>query len=211
MYIIRGIKWGQIEIAPPWWLVASIASYWDGWEAVLSGLLSCPAGGLLFHGLLFPSAGELVKSSSSSRPFVASYCVFSSRVIRRSSSSPNSPPIRVGSPTTITSGTWLVRVKLLAGLRFLPPALLPRLLLDALLAEFFLFLLLVVVCRVGSFLWFVGKISVLKFCGCPAGGATILCHFWNKQVFKQSLGLRLYVLCRDINSCIGSRMTHNLR
>lgn len=48
------------------------------------------------------------------------------------------------------TGTWLARVKLLAGLRFLPPALLPRLLLDALLAEFFLFLLLVVVCRVGS-------------------------------------------------------------
>lgn len=48
------------------------------------------------------------------------------------------------------TGTWLVRLKLLAGLRFLPPALLPRLLLDALLAEFFLFLLLVVVCRVGS-------------------------------------------------------------
>ncbi len=23
------------------------------------------------------------------------------------------------------------------------------------------------------------------------GGATILCHFWNRQVFRQSLGLRL--------------------
>lgn len=33
----------------------------------------------------------------------ASYCVFSNRVIRRSSSSPNSPPISDGSPTTITS------------------------------------------------------------------------------------------------------------
>jgi len=34
---------------------------------------------------------------------LGSYCVFSSRAINRSSLSPNSPPIRVGSPTTITS------------------------------------------------------------------------------------------------------------
>lgn len=77
--------------------------YCEGWGAVLSGLLSWAAGGLLLQGPLFPRAGELLKSSSSSRPLVASYCVFSRRVIRRSSSSPNSPPIRVGSPTTITS------------------------------------------------------------------------------------------------------------
>lgn len=42
-----------------------------------------------------------------------------------------------------------------------------------------------------------------------SGGATIRCHFWNKVVFKQSRGLRAYALCLDINSCIGSRMTHN--
>ena len=78
-------------------------SHWEGWGAVLSGLLSWLLGGLVAHGLLLPSAGELLKSSSSSRPLVASYCVFSSLVIRRSSSSPNSPPIKVGSPTTITS------------------------------------------------------------------------------------------------------------
>lgn len=77
--------------------------YCEGWGAVLSGLLSWAAGGLLLQGALLPRAGELLKSSSSSRPLVASYCVFSRRVIRRSSSSPNSPPIRVGSPTTITS------------------------------------------------------------------------------------------------------------
>ena len=34
---------------------------------------------------------------------LGSYCVFSSRAINRSSLSPNSPPISVGSPTTITS------------------------------------------------------------------------------------------------------------
>lgn len=41
------------------------------------------------------------------------------------------------------------------------------------------------------------------------GGATILCHFWKRQVLRQSLGLRLYVLCRDISSCIGSKITHS--
>lgn len=46
------------------------------------------------------------------------------------------------------TGTWLERLKLVAGLRFLP-AVVPMLLL-ALLAEFFRFLLLVVVCRAGS-------------------------------------------------------------
>lgn len=81
----------------------SLYFYCEGWGAVLSGLLSWPTGGLLLQGALFPRAGELLKSSSSSRPLVASYCVFSRRVIRRSSSSPNSPPMRVGSPTTITS------------------------------------------------------------------------------------------------------------
>lgn len=46
------------------------------------------------------------------------------------------------------TGTWLERLKLVAGLRFLP-AVVPTLLL-ALLAEFFRFLLFVVVCRAGS-------------------------------------------------------------
>ena len=41
------------------------------------------------------------------------------------------------------------------------------------------------------------------------GGATIRCHFWNSVVLRQSRGLRAYALCRDINSCIGSSMTHN--
>lgn len=81
----------------------TVSGYCEACEAVLSVLLSWPGGGALAQGLLLLSAGELVKSSSSSRPLVASYCVFSSRVISRSSSSPNSPPIRVGSPTTITS------------------------------------------------------------------------------------------------------------
>lgn len=79
------------------------ASYWDAWGGGFSDLVSCVAGALLFHGLLFPRAGELLKSSSSSMPLAASYCVFSNLVISLSSSSPNSPPIRVGSPTTITS------------------------------------------------------------------------------------------------------------
>lgn len=41
------------------------------------------------------------------------------------------------------------------------------------------------------------------------GGATILCHFWNKVVFKQSRGDNAYALCLDISSCIGSKITHN--
>lgn len=82
---------------------ASSPSYWEAWGGGFSDLVSCVAGGLLFHGLLFPRAGELLKSSSSSMPLAASYCVFSNLVISLSSSSPNSPPIRVGSPTTITS------------------------------------------------------------------------------------------------------------
>lgn len=41
--------------------------------------------------------------ASWSKLLAASYCVFSSRVISLSSSSPNSPPISEGSPTTITS------------------------------------------------------------------------------------------------------------
>lgn len=41
------------------------------------------------------------------------------------------------------------------------------------------------------------------------GGATILCHFWKRQVFRQSLGLKLYVLCLDISSCMGSKITHS--
>lgn len=81
----------------------SSPSYWEAWGGGFSDLVSCVAGGLLFHGLLFPRAGELLKSSSSSMPLAASYCVFSNLVISLSSSSPNSPPIRVGSPTTITS------------------------------------------------------------------------------------------------------------
>lgn len=43
------------------------------------------------------------------------------------------------------------------------------------------------------------------------GGATILCHFWNKVVFKQSRGDNAYALCLDINSCIGSKITHNCK
>lgn len=93
---VRG-GFGSVHVA------RDVRFYCDGCGAVLSGLVSWAAGGLLLQGALLPKAGELLKSSSSSRPLVASYWVFSKRVIRRSSSSPNSPPIRVGSPTTITS------------------------------------------------------------------------------------------------------------
>jgi len=41
------------------------------------------------------------------------------------------------------------------------------------------------------------------------GGATILCHFWNSVVLRQSRGLSAYALWRDISSCIGSRITHS--
>lgn len=43
------------------------------------------------------------------------------------------------------------------------------------------------------------------------GGATILCHFWNSVVFRQSRGDKAYALCLDINSCIGSKITHSCR
>jgi hypothetical protein len=43
------------------------------------------------------------------------------------------------------------------------------------------------------------------------GGATILCHFWNSVVLRQSRGLSAYALWRDISSCIGSRMTHSCK
>ena len=46
-----------------------------------------------------PPPGPLGSSSET----VGSYCVFSNLVMSRSSSSPNSPPISEGSPTTITS------------------------------------------------------------------------------------------------------------
>lgn len=84
-----------------------------------SDLLSWLDGGLLFQGLLAPSAGELLKLSSSSMPLAASNWVFSRRVMSLSSSSPNSPAHQGGLPTTITSGTWLERAKVLAGLFFL--------------------------------------------------------------------------------------------
>lgn len=43
------------------------------------------------------------------------------------------------------------------------------------------------------------------------GGATILCHFWNSVVFRQSRGLSAYALWRDISSCIGSKITHSCK
>lgn len=43
------------------------------------------------------------------------------------------------------------------------------------------------------------------------GGATILCHFWNSVVLRQSRGLSAYALWRDISSCIGSRITHSCK
>jgi len=100
------------------------------------------------QGLAVEVIGELENSSCSSSPLVASYCVFSKRVMSRSSSSPNSPPISDGSPTTITS--WEAKEKfwgpgdifflgpgpLFATVLLLPPpALVP-------LVEDFLFLLL---------------------------------------------------------------------
>lgn len=95
------VKMGNMEPLEQGSLV--VGSYWEAWGGGFSDLVSWVAGGLLLHGLLFPRAGELLKSSSSSMPLAASYCVFSNLVISLSSSSPNSPPIRVGSPTTITS------------------------------------------------------------------------------------------------------------
>jgi len=59
------------------------------------------AGGTLVPGTQWSA----VCSPSSSCCSFGSYCVFSSRAISRSSLSPNSPPINVGSPTTITSCT----------------------------------------------------------------------------------------------------------
>lgn len=93
-----------------------------------------------------------------------SYWVFSSLVISLSSSSPNSPPIKEGSPTTITS--WDAREKFGLGD---PPFFKPKP--AAAADEPFLFLLLLA-----------GLVA--------SGGATIFCHFWNKVVLRQSRGLR---------------------
>lgn len=60
----------------------------------------------------------------------------------------------------------------------------------------------------------VWRIRVCFYLCCAVGlpgGATILCHFWKRQVLRQSLGLRLYVLCLDISSCMGSKITHSWR
>ncbi len=46
------------------------------------------------------------------------------------------------------------------------------------------------VCRVLHSLCYKCHWRFQKVCVLP-GGATILCHFWKRQVFRQSLGLRL--------------------
>lgn len=137
------------------------------------------------------------------------------------------------------TGTWLEREKLLAGLFFLLLLLLllPPPELTVLPPDTFLFRRLLGACLAGSAIrvssvngiqysenclfkaYFrqmcVFKKYIMKKVGLTVmtrpGGATILCHFWKRQVFRQSLGLKLYVLCLDINSCIGSNITHSFR
>lgn len=74
------------------------------------------------------------------------------------------------------TGTWLESAKVLAGLFFLLLLLLvlPPPELMVLPPDIFLFLRLLGCCRAGS-----------------AGGATMRCHFWKRQVLRQSRGLRL--------------------
>lgn len=65
----------------------------------------------------------------------------------------------------------------------------------------------------GRWILLVGASPVKHFFCLPLlpGGAIILCHFWNKVVFKQSRGDNAYALCLDISSCIGSKITHNCK
>lgn len=74
------------------------------------------------------------------------------------------------------TGTWLERAKVLAGLFFLLLLLLvlPPPELMVLPPDIFRFRRLLGCCRAGS-----------------AGGATMRCHFWKRQVLRQSRGLRL--------------------
>lgn len=123
------------------------------------------------------------------------------------------------------TGTWLEREKLLAGLFFLLLLLLlllpPEL--TVLPPDTFLFRRLFGACLAGSathsqmdsgcvltqsFLSLKPIVTDFHMHVLP-GGATILCHFWKRQVFRQSLGLKLYVLCLDISSCMGSKITHS--
>ena len=59
--------------------------------------------------------------------------------------------------------------------------------------------------------WVAKESSFLSFWLSLPGGATIFCHFWKSVVLRQSLGLSAYALCRDISSCMGSRMTHSCK
>lgn len=124
----------------------------------------------------------------------------------------------------VLTGTWLDRGKPLPGLFFLllllfvpPPPLM------VLPPDILRFRRLFGACLDGSATeeaeterWTneVGSSAGGAFPHCGAhipGGATILCHFWKRQVLRQSLGLRLYVLCRDMSSCMGSRITQSWR
>lgn len=123
----------------------------------------------------------------------------------------------------VLTGTWLDRGKPLPGLFFLllllllvPPPLM------VLPPDILRFRRLFGACLDGSAAEKRESYRYISWglCGCVfllfytvhlPGGATILCHFWKRQVLRQSLGLRLYVLCLDISSCMGSRITHSWR
>lgn len=136
----------------------------------------------------------------------------------------NSRLSTLGSSDVLT-GTWLDRGKPLPGLFFLLLLLLlvPPPPLMVLPPDILRFRLLFGACLDGSAAERGWKESYrFSNCGCLCdgvrlnmhwvflpGGATILCHFWKRQVLRQSLGLRLYVLCLDISSCMGSRITHS--
>lgn len=122
----------------------------------------------------------------------------------------------------ILTGTWLDRGKPLPGLFFLLLLLLlvPPPVLMVLPPDILRFRRLLGGCLDGSAAGEREKQRVTDaqfeitagcawLCVHPPGGATILCHFWKRQVLRQSLGLRLYVLCLDISSCMGSRITHS--
>lgn len=150
-----------------------------------SDLLSWLDGGLLFHGLLVPRAGEPLKLSSWSTPVGASNRVFSSRAMS-GFLSPHSPPIRVDYPPTTAfgwRGRWCWPAFLLAVVGGGASARLP---------------LPPLVLSPNS-----------RFCGllgccrrAPTGDATIRGHSGKSRVLRQPGGLRLYDQWRDMSSCV---------
>lgn len=139
-----------------------------------------------------------------------------------SSSSSISPPISDGSPTIITSPGMLSKLGLtvpdvgwlyttLAGERFLVGVGIVQL---VRLLSLFVGRLTAELLLPGELLVFAAVTADFLFRRGLAGGRVseqVFDQRWCRIVFKQSRGEKVAVLWCDINSCIGSRISHNLR